>query len=118
MNLTDMQVEILSKDSQAATQKAVDEYMEQLPEWETIAVDGIDRIQRVYKLKNFRQALDFTNRIGELAEEQDHHPMILTEWGRVTLTWWTHIVRGLHKNDFVSAAKSDDIYEEMKQRSG
>lgn len=113
MNLTDMQIETLTKDTQATAQTAVDNYMKQLPEWEKITVDGIDRIQRIYKFKNFRQALDFTNRIGELAEENDHHPTIVTEWGKATLTWWTHVARGLHKNDFISAARSDEIYERM-----
>jgi 4a-hydroxytetrahydrobiopterin dehydratase len=57
--------------------------------------------------------LDFTIRIGELAEQEDHHPVITTEWGRVTVTWWTHAIRGLHRNDFIMAAKSDQAYQEM-----
>ena len=52
-------------------------------------------------------ALAFTNRVGEIAEEEGHHPALLTEWGRVTVTWWTHKIRNLHVNDFVMAAKTD-----------
>jgi 4a-hydroxytetrahydrobiopterin dehydratase len=54
--------------------------------------------------------LEFTNQVGELAEKEDHHPTILTEWGKVTVTWWTHVVKGLHLNDFISAAKTDQIF--------
>lgn len=82
-----------------------------LPDWELLEVDGILRLQRVFKFKNFAQALEFTNRIGRIAEEQDHHPALLTEWGKVTVTWWTHAVGGLHRNDFIMAAKSDQIYQ-------
>ena len=65
---------------------------------------------KAQKFKNFVQALAFTHRVGELAEEQDHHPALLTEWGKVTVTWWTHAVKGLHRNDFIMAAKTDELY--------
>jgi 4a-hydroxytetrahydrobiopterin dehydratase len=83
----------------------------QVPEWQIIKREGIQQLERVYRFKNFAQALAFTNKIGALAEEQDHHPAILTEWGRVTLTWWTHFVNGLHTNDFIMAAKCDRLYQ-------
>jgi 4a-hydroxytetrahydrobiopterin dehydratase len=82
----------------------------QVPDWKVIEVEGEKRLERVFKLKNFAEALAFTNRVGELAEAEDHHPSLLTEWGRVTVTWWTHKIKGLHKNDFVMAAKTDEIY--------
>jgi len=82
----------------------------QVPEWQVKEVDGVKRLERVFKFKNFAQALEFTNKIGAIAEEEDHHPLIITEWGRVTVTWWTHIIKGLHKNDFIMAAKTDDVY--------
>jgi 4a-hydroxytetrahydrobiopterin dehydratase len=83
----------------------------QVPEWEVIEVDGVKRLQRVFKLKNFAQALHFTNRVGEIAEAEDHHPSLLTEWGRVTVTWWTHKIKGLHQNDFIMASKTDELYK-------
>ena len=82
----------------------------QVPEWQVKEVDGVKRLERVFKFKNFAHALEFTNKIGAIAEEEDHHPLIITEWGRVTVTWWTHIIKGLHKNDFIMAAKTDDVY--------
>ncbi len=84
-------------------------YKPQVPEWEVIEVDGVKRLQRQFKFKDFAQALAFTNQVGALAEAEDHHPAIITEWGRVTVTWWTHKIKGLHRNDFIMAAKTDEI---------
>jgi 4a-hydroxytetrahydrobiopterin dehydratase len=72
--------------------------------------DGVKRLERVFKFRNFVEALGFTNKVGELAEAENHHPALLTEWGRVTVTWWTHAVKGLHRNDFIMAAKTDQAY--------
>jgi len=82
----------------------------QVADWQILEVEGIQRLQRVFKFKNFTQALDFANRVGAIAEEQDHHPMLIVEWGRVTIQWWTHAVKGLHQNDFIMAAKTDEIF--------
>jgi len=60
-----------------------------------------------YEFKDFRQALDFTNRVGEMAEEQGHHPDILLAWGKVEITVWTHKIDGLTESDFIFAAKAD-----------
>jgi len=83
----------------------------QISEWGIVERDGVKQLERVFKFKNFVEALGFSNQVGELAEAQDHHPALLTEWGRVTVTWWTHAVTGLHRNDFVMAAKTDVLYE-------
>src|SRR6266487_1271672 len=83
----------------------------QVPEWQIKEVDGEKRLERVFKFKNFAQALEFTNKVGAIAEEQDHHPLIITEWGKVTIQWWTHKIGGLHKNDFIMAAKADQLYQ-------
>lgn len=86
------------------------ELLQQVPEWKVYEKEGEKRLERAFKFKNFAQALAFTNQVGQLAEEQDHHPALLTEWGKVTVTWWTHAIRGLHQNDFVMAAKTEDLY--------
>lgn len=85
------------------------ELMPQIPNWQIIEVDGVKRLQRVFTFKNFLDALDFTNTIGALAEDQGHHPALLTEWGKVTVQWWTHSIGGLHRNDFIMAAKTDEL---------
>ena len=81
----------------------------QVPEWAVVEREGIPRLERVFEFPDFAQALAFTNLIGDIAEEEGHHPALLTEWGRVTVTWWTHKIRGLHRNDFVMAAKTDEV---------
>jgi 4a-hydroxytetrahydrobiopterin dehydratase len=80
-----------------------------IPEWELVERDGIQRLERVFPFPDFSAALVFTRRVGELAEAEGHHPALLTEWGRVTVTWWTHKIRGLHRNDFIMAAKTDRL---------
>ncbi len=81
-----------------------------VPHWQVIEQDGIPRLERVFRFKDFLAALEFTQKVGALAEEQDHHPRIVTEWGRVTVQWWTHKIKGLHQNDFIMAAKTDVLY--------
>ena len=73
-------------------------------------IDGIRRLRRAFSFDDFAQALAFTNKIGELAEAEAHHPAVLTEWGSTTVTWWTHKIDGLHRNDFVMAAKTDQLF--------
>jgi len=88
----------------------IEGYRPQIPDWDIIEIEGVNRLVRQFMFKNFVKALEFTTRIGELAEQEDHHPSILTEWGKVTISWWTHAVEGLHLNDFICAAKSDQVY--------
>ncbi len=85
--------------------------LKQIPEWLIVERQGVQRLERVYVFPDFAQAVDFTNKVAALAEEVGHHPAILTEWGRVTVSWWTHKIKGLHRNDFIMAAKTDGIYE-------
>lgn len=80
-----------------------------LPQWEVVTVDGIKRLQRVFTFDNFVDALAFTIKVAAIAEEEGHHPALLTEWGKVTVSWWTHKIEGLHQNDFIMAAKTDDL---------
>ncbi len=88
----------------------IDELMPKVPEWQVVEEEGVKRLRRQFRFKDFQQALDFTNAVGAAAEEQDHHPVLVTEWGKVTVTWWTHAIGGLHRNDFIMAARTDDLY--------
>jgi 4a-hydroxytetrahydrobiopterin dehydratase len=92
------------------TEAEIAELHPQVSEWQILEVDGIKRLQRVFKLKNFIEAVAFTNKIALIAEKEDHHPLIVTEWGRVTIQWWTHKIKGLHRNDFIMAAKTDQLF--------
>jgi 4a-hydroxytetrahydrobiopterin dehydratase len=93
------------------TEAELAELKPKVPDWQIVEQDGVKRLKRVFKFDDFAQALAFTNQVGEIAEEEDHHPVLVTEWGRVTVTWWTHKIGGLHRNDFVMAAKTDGLYE-------
>lgn len=86
-----------------------------LADWEVRTVENVPQLSRTFRFRNFAEALLFTNQVGELAEAADHHPALLTEWGKVTVTWWTHSVRGLHLNDFIMAARCDALYESLRQ---
>lgn len=81
----------------------------QIPDWQLLEVDGVPRLVRTFPVPTFAAALALTQRIGDLAEAEGHHPAILTEWGKVTVSWWTHTIRGLHGNDFIMAAKTDEL---------
>jgi 4a-hydroxytetrahydrobiopterin dehydratase len=109
--LTQMKCEACRKGAPTVTDEEVAHFSPQVPEWALVERDGIKRLERVFKFNDFVQALSFTNRVGELAEAEGHHPALLTEWGRVTVTWWTHKIRGLHRNDFIMAAKTDQLFQ-------
>ncbi len=97
-------------DSPRVTDAEIQQLSPQIPDWQILAPEGEKRLERTYKFPDFAQALAFTNRVGELAEAEDHHPRLVTEWGKVTVDWWTHKIHGLHRNDFVMAAKTDLLY--------
>src|SRR5260370_6441220 len=96
------------KDSPRVTAAEMKELGEQIVGWQVVERDGIPKLEKVFRFTNFADAVAFTNQIGTLAEAEGHHPTLLTEWGRVTVSWWTHKIRGLHRNDFIMAAKTDD----------
>jgi 4a-hydroxytetrahydrobiopterin dehydratase len=97
------------RESPRVTEEEMARLRPEVPDWNLVERDGIPRIERVFTFPDFATALGFTNRVGALAEEEGHHPALLTEWGRVTVTWWTHKIRGLHRNDFIMAAKTDAL---------
>lgn len=92
------------------SQDEIAELHPDVPDWRVVVIEGIPRLERSFRFKNFAQALEFTDRVGALAEEEDHHPALLTEWGKVTVSWWTHKIKGLHRNDFIMAAKTDALF--------
>jgi len=87
---------------------AADAYHESVPEWTL----DFPRLRRRFRLVDFAAALAWVNRVGELAESEGHHPDFhLTDWNRVELVLWTHAIGGLHRNDFIMAAKTDELFE-------
>ena len=100
------------RDSPRVTDEDIAELKPQILDWDIVEHNEISSLERAYRLKNFVQALDFTNKVGRLAKEEGHHPAILTEYGKVTVVWWTHAIKGLHRNDFIMAAKTDQVAEQ------
>lgn len=110
-HLSEQPCEACGWDAPQVTEAEVNELKPGIPEWQIVERDGIMQLERVFTFRNFKQALAFTNRVGEIAEEAGHHPALLTEWGKTTVTWWSHEMKGLHKNDFILAARTDEVAE-------
>ena len=104
------QFEPCRKGAPQVTNAEAGELLREVPEWRIEEREGEKRLERVFGFPDFAAALAFTNRVGAIAEAEGHHPALLTEWGRVTVGWWTHKIGGLHRNDFVMAAKTDAAY--------
>ena len=85
----------------------------EIPEWEIVEFNGVKHLKRVIKIKGWNPAVEFANRVAAAADAEDHHPAILIEWGKVTVEWWTHAIKGLHRNDFVMAAKVNELLAEQ-----
>jgi 4a-hydroxytetrahydrobiopterin dehydratase len=107
--LQESQCAACNADAPRVTDDEAGQLKAQIPDWQIAERDGVRQLERVYRFKNFVQALDFTNKVGAIAESEGHHPALLTQWGSVTVTWWTHKIRGLHRNDFIMAAKTDQL---------
>lgn len=107
--LTTMHCEACRVGAPLVTEAEIKALHSQIPHWNIIQENNINRLRRVFRFNNFAEALAFTNKVGALAEENGHHPDILTAYGQVTITWWSHKIKGLHKNDFIMAAKTDEL---------
>ena len=95
--------------SKALSQEQCTALLQQLTGWQQVSAVGVAQLSKSYLFGNFNQALAFSNQIGRISDEQNHHPALLTEWGKVTVNWWTHALSGLHQNDFIMAARTDEL---------
>lgn len=109
-NLTKQKCVACRADAPRVTDDELPDLIREIPDWQPITAESVLQLSRVFNFKDYSSSLDFVNKVAELAEEEDHHPAILLEWGKVGVTWWTHKIGGLHKNDFIAAAKTDLIY--------
>jgi 4a-hydroxytetrahydrobiopterin dehydratase len=113
--LTEQKCEACRVGAPPVTRDEIAQLHPKVAEWQIVNEDGIPKLDRSFKFKNFRDAIAFTDDVGEEAEREGHHPRLTTEWGKVAVTWWTHKIRNLHKNDFIMAAKTDAIYRKYAQ---
>lgn len=91
------------------TESELDILQKEIPEWNLISVEGVQQLTRTFSFSNFVEAMSFAQKVGDIAEQEGHHPALLVEWGSVKVNWWTHKIGGLHKNDVVMAAKTDTL---------
>ena len=111
--LIKQECEACRADAPHVSDEELAELMPQIPDWVPEVREGIMQLERVYTFPDFVAAIAFTNKVGEVAEAEGHHPTLETAWGKVTVTWWTHKIKGLHRNDFIMAAKTDHIYQAL-----
>jgi 4a-hydroxytetrahydrobiopterin dehydratase len=107
-----MSCEVCRIGAPQVTEEEANNYLAHLPEWKLVEKNEVKRIERSFTFKDFAQALEFTNKVGALAEAEGHHPSILTQWGNVKVTFWTHKINGLHRNDFIMASRTDTLYQD------
>jgi len=108
--LAQMKCSACRGDEPPLTDQELENYLPQVPDWDLVDEEGVKKLRRTFTFGNFVKALAFTNRVGETAEEEGHHPIITLTWGKATVTWYTHKIKGLHENDFIMAAKTDELY--------
>lgn len=108
--LSQEQCQACRADAPKVSDNELRELLAKIPDWNTEVRDDVMQLEKTFVFKNFVKALEFTNQIGEIAEQEGHHPALLTEWGKVTVTWWSHKIHGLHRNDFIMAARTDQVY--------
>lgn len=93
-----------------ANDEEMEQFKSQNPDWEITDSNGVPRVQRQYSFPDFVSAMTFANNVGEIAEEEGHHPLLTIEWGKVLVAWWTHKIKNIHRNDLIMAAKTDALY--------
>ena len=101
--------EVVKSGTPAVSEERAGQLVLSIPGWRREFHDGMEKLIREFHFTDFKDAFAFTHKIAELAEQEDHHPAVMTEWGKVTVSWWTHRINGLHINDFIMAAKTDMI---------
>lgn len=111
VNLSDQSCEACRVDAPKLSEVEVRENLTNVDDWSLIE-KPIYQISKVYSFDDYQGAINFTNKLTDIANKEDHHPQIVLEWGKVTVFWWSHKIKGLHKNDFICAAKTDSLYLE------
>jgi len=110
--LSAQKCEACRRDAPRVSDEELLELMRLIPGWKCVDRDGVLQLERIYKFKDFKLAWVFHGKVASMAEEEGHHPSLLLEWGKLTVTWWTFSIKGLHKNDFICAAKTDALLAE------
>ena len=111
-NLSEKKCEACTIDAPLVNSADYPDLLKELEGW-SIKEESINKLVKTYKFTNYADSVSFATKIVDLAEAEDHHPKIVLEWGTVNLEWWSHKIKGLHLNDFICAAKSDKIFNNL-----
>ncbi len=106
-DLASQTCEACRADAIKLTPDEIHAHLKEVDNWRVDTVENVPQLVKVFTFKNYVQATAFANKLCEVAEQNEHHPSALIEWGKVTVCWWSHKIKGLHHNDFVMAAKTD-----------
>lgn len=109
--LSELTCEACSTNARLLTTNEIDTLLCDLSDWEVIVDSDMQKLKRQFQTKNYQKSLSFTNAVAVLAESVNHHPQIIVEYSSVTVIWWTHVIQGLHKNDFIMASKTSDLFK-------
>jgi 4a-hydroxytetrahydrobiopterin dehydratase len=109
-SLADRDIETCKKGTPPLTEAEYAPWLLNLPGWDVLNVDGIERLQRSYFFDEPSDAAAFSRFLSSIADAADHHPFLVPEGNCLTVIWWTHSIKGLHINDFIMAARSDEAY--------
>tara|TARA_B100000927_G_C16386179_1_gene437461 strand:- start:370 stop:705 length:336 start_codon:yes stop_codon:yes gene_type:complete len=107
-DLTKQKCEACTIDAPLVDKKRYTELLKDLDSWEIIYGD-VNILSKTYLFDSYEDSVKFSMDIAKLAENEDHHPAILLEWGSVRVQWWSHKIKGLHMNDFICAAKTEAL---------
>ena len=110
--LSNTNCEACRADAPVLSEKEINDLLPQLSSWNINEDEGIKRLVCSYAFLSYEDSVAFTNKVANLAEQEDHHPEIMLEWGKVTVSWWSHKIKGLHMNDFICASKTDLLFKD------
>ena len=111
VNLSEQSCEACRIDAPKLSEAEINTLIPDLMDWILIK-SPMHQLKKVFSFKDYQGAINFTNNLTKIADDEDHHPQIVLEWGKVTVFWWSHKIEGLHKNDFICASKTDSLYLE------
>ena len=109
MSLKESKCEACTIDAPLVSDSEAKVLLFELDGWVIESNSGINQLIKTYRFSNYEESVNFSNKVADLAESEDHHPKIILEYGSVEVSWWSHKIKGLHKNDFICAAKTDLI---------
>lgn len=108
--LSNLSCEACSASATLLTTQEIESLLTDIPQWQVVVDSGIKKLKCEFHSKHYKKSMSFTNAIATLAETANHHPQIIVEYSTVTVIWWSHNIKGLHKNDFIMASKTSRLF--------